>query len=126
MLLEVAASRLASGNSAELIRLIGSDDEAVVLEGIRRAPAHKPPPAVPALGKMLTVGEQEIRVAAVTALNEIGSAGAMQMLERAIGDEDRDVRIIAVRALGARNARAALPRIEATIKGKDLRESNLT
>jgi len=126
MLLEVAAGRLASNNSAELIRLIGSDDEAVVLEAIRRAAALKSPAAVPALGKMLTVGEPEMRVAAVTALNEIGSPGAMQMLERALVDEERDVRIISVRALGARNARASLPRIEAALKGRDLRESNLT
>jgi hypothetical protein len=126
MLLEVAAGRLATSNSAELIRLIGSDDEAVVLEAIRRAAALKSPAAVPALGKMLTVGESDMRVAAVTALMEIGSAGAMQMLERALLDEDRDVRIVAVRALGSRHAKAALPRIEAAIKGKDLRESNLT
>jgi len=126
MLLEVAAGRLASNNSAELIRLIGSDDEAVVLEAIRRAAALKSPAAVPALGKMLTVGEPEMRVAAVTALNEIGSPGAMQMLERALVDEERDVRIIAVRALGSRNARASLPRIEAALKGRELRESNLT
>ncbi|MEX2110087.1 MAG: HEAT repeat domain-containing protein [Gemmatimonadaceae bacterium] len=126
MLLELAATRLAAANSAELIRLIGSDDEAVVLEAIRRAASLKSPAAVPALGKMLTVGEPEMRVAAVTALTEIGSPGAMQMLERAIIDEDREVRIVAVRALGARSSRSALPRIEAAIKGKDLRESNLT
>jgi HEAT repeat protein len=126
MLLEVAAGRLASNNSAELIRLIGSDDEAVVAEAIRRAAALKSPAAVPALGKMLTVGEADMRLAAVTALTEIGSAGAMQMLERALVDEDREVRIVAVRALGARNAKAALPRIEAAIKGKELRDSNLT
>ena len=126
VLLEVAAGRLASSNSGELIRLIGSDDEAVVLEAIRRAAALKSPAAVPALGKMLTVGEPDMRLAAVTALTEIGSPGAMQMLERALADEDREVRIVAVRAIGARNARAALPRIEAAIKGKDLRESNLT
>ena len=126
MLLEVAATRLAGNYSAELIRLIGSDDEAVVFEAIRRAAALKSPAAVPALGKMLTVGEADVRVAAVTALTEIGSPGAMQMLERALVDEDREVRIVAVRAIGARNARAALPRIEAAIKGKDLRESNLS
>ena len=126
MLLEVAAGRLAKGNSTELIRLIGSDDEAVVLEAIRWAAALKSTAAVPALGKMLTVGAPEMRVAAVTALTEIGSAGALPMLERALIDEDREVRIAAVRALGARNGRAALPRIEAAIKGKELRESNLT
>jgi HEAT repeat protein len=125
MLLEVAASRLAGSNSAELIRLIGSEDEAVVLEAIRRAAALKSPAAVPALGKMLTVGEVNMRVAAVTALTEIGSPGAMQMLERALTDADRDVRIVAVRAIGARTTRSALPRVEAAIKGKELRESNL-
>jgi HEAT repeat protein len=126
MLLEVAASRLAAGNSAELIRLIGSDDERVVHEAIRRAAALKSPAAVPALGKLLTVGEPELRVAAVTALAEIGSPGAMQILERALVDEDREVRTVAVRTLGARNARAALPRIEVAIKGKDLRDTNLS
>jgi len=126
MLLEVAAGRLATSSSAELIRLIGSDDEAVVLQAIRRAAALKSPAAVPALGKMLTVGEPQMRVAAVTALTDIGSAGAMQMLERALIDEDREVRTVAVRALGARTSKAALPRIEAAIKGKVLRESNLT
>ena len=111
MLLEVAATRLASTNSAELIRLIASDDEAVVHEAIRRAAALKSPAAVPALGKLLTVGEAEMRVSAVMALTEIGSAGAMQILERALIDEDREVRIVAVRAIGARNARATLLRI---------------
>ena len=125
MLLEVAASRLAASNSAELIRLIGSDDEAVVTEAIKRAAALKSPAAVPALGKMLTVGEPDMRLAAVTALTEIGSPGAMQMLERALIDDDREVRIVAVRALGAKNSRAALPRIETANKGKDLREGDL-
>src|SRR5256885_15421398 len=63
MLLEVAAGRLAAAHSAELIRLIGSDDEAVGLEGIRRAAALKSPPAGPARGKKLTVREQEKRAA---------------------------------------------------------------
>ena len=126
MLLEVAAGRLAAANSAELIRLIGSDDEAVVLEAIRRAAALKSPAAVPALGKMLTVGEPEMRVAAVTALTEIGSPGAMQMLERALTDEDREVRIVAVRAIGSKMTRSALPKIELALKGKELRETNLT
>lgn len=126
MLLEAGASRLASTNSAELIRLIGSDDEAVVVQAIRRAAALKSPAAVPALGKMLTVGEAPMRLAAVNALTEIGSTGALQMLERAIADEDREVRIAAVRSIGARSFRAALPRVEGAIKGKDLREGNLT
>jgi HEAT repeat protein len=126
MLLESAATRLASAHTAELVRLIGSDDEAVAMEAIRRSASLKSAAAVPALGKMLTVGEPDLRVASVAALNQIGSPGAMQMLERAIADEDREVRIVAARAIGARNARAALPKIELAIKGRELRDGNLT
>ncbi len=125
-LLENAASRLAASHTGELIRLIGSDDDVVVTEAIRRAAALKTPAAVPALGRLLTVATPEIRIAAVTALTEIGSPGALQVLERAISDEDRDIRIAAVRALGARGSKPALPRIETTVKAKEMRDANLT
>jgi HEAT repeat protein len=57
---------------------------------------------------------------------EIGSAGAMQMLERSLADDDRDIRIAAVRAVGARGHRAALPRIESIVKSRELRAADLT
>ena len=125
-LLENAASRLAASHTGELVRLIGSDDDVVVTESIRRAAALKTPAAVPALGRLLTVAAPEIRIAAVNALTEIGSPGALQVLERAIADEDRDIRVAAVRALGARGSKPALPRIETTVKSKEIREANLT
>lgn len=125
-LLEGAASRLAASHTGELVRLIGSDDDIVVVEAIRRAAALKTPAAVPALGRLLTVAAPEIRVAAVNALTEIGSPGALQVLERAIADEDRDIRVAAVRALGARGSKPALPRIETTVKSKEIRDANLT
>ena len=50
----------------------------------------------------------------------------MQALERGVDDSDREVRIASARALGARVHRAALPRVEAAIKGKALREADLT
>jgi FOG: HEAT repeat len=126
ILLENAASRLASSHTAELVRLIGSDDDVVVHEAIRRASVLKSPAAVPALGRLLAADEADLRLAAVTALTEIASPGAMQVLERAIADEDRDIRIASVRALGSRGSKPALPRIEASLKTPALRESNLT
>lgn len=125
-LLENAASRLAASHTGELVRLIGSDDDIVVSEAIRRAAALKTPAAVPALGRLLTVAAPEIRVAAVNALTEIGSPGALQVLERALSDEDRDIRVAAVRALGARGSKPALPRIETVVKSKEMREANLS
>jgi hypothetical protein len=125
-LLENAASRLAASHTGELVRLIGSEDDVVVQEAIRRAAALKTPAAVPALGRLLTVAAPEIRLAAVTALTEIGSPGALQVLERALTDEDRDIRIAAVRALGARGSKPALPRIETAVKSREMRDANLT
>lgn len=125
-LLENSASRLAAPHTAELVRLIGADDDVVVLQAIRRAAALKTPAAVPALGRLLTVAAPEIRVASVNALTEIGSPGALQVLERALSDEDREIRILAVRALGARGSKPALPRVETAVKSKEMRETNLT
>ena len=50
----------------------------------------------------------------------------MQALERAVDDPDRDVRVAAVRALGARSHRGVLGRLEATVKGKAIRDADLT
>lgn len=125
LLLENAASRLASAHTGELVRLIGSEDDVVVLEAIRRAAALKTPAAVQALGKMISEGPAELRLASVNALAEIASPGSLQVLERAVEDEDRDIRIAAVRILGSRVHRPALARIENAVKGKVVRESNL-
>ncbi|MFL5575362.1 MAG: HEAT repeat domain-containing protein [Gemmatimonadaceae bacterium] len=125
-LLEGAAARLAAANTAELVRLIGAGSREVVLEAMRRAGGLRSAAAVAPLGKALTDADPALRLAAATALGEIGTPGALQALERAVEDGERDVRIVAARALGARGHRAALPRIESAVKGKTLRESNLT
>jgi HEAT repeat protein len=50
----------------------------------------------------------------------------MQALERAIDDSDRDVRVTAVRAMTARGYRPVLARLENVVKGKRVREADLT
>lgn len=124
--LESAAGRLAAQNTAELVRLIGVSDRAVSLEAIRRAGALRTPAAVAPLGRVLQDGDAAMRLAAVTALAEIGSAGAMQAVEKTVEDPDRDVRVATSRAIAARVHRPALPRLEAMIRGKRVREADLT
>ena len=126
LLLENAASRLAASHTAELVRLIASGDDLVSMEAMRRAGALKTPAAVSALGQMIATGEADMRLAAVNALSEIASPGALQVLERAIEDPDRDIRVAAVKFLGSKMHRPSLPRIENAIKGKNVRESNLS
>ncbi|MEO8194410.1 MAG: HEAT repeat domain-containing protein [Gemmatimonadales bacterium] len=124
-LLESAGSRLASTHSAELVRLISSDDEIVAFEAIRRAGAMKTSAAVSALAGTIEHGSPEMRLAGVAALADIGSPGALQVLERALGDDDRDIRIATVKVLGSRNHNAAVRGIEAHLRTKALREGTL-
>lgn len=125
-LLETAAGRLATANTNELVKLIQSPEPDVSAEAIRRAGALKAQAAVLSLGKVLAEQDVARRQIAVHALTEIGSAGALQALERAIEDSDRDVRITAVRALTAKAYRPVLPRLEAVVKGKAVRDADLT
>ena len=125
-LLEQAASRLGSQNTAELVKLIGSDNRNVALEATRRAGALRTPAAVSPLARVLAEGDAELRVAAVQALTEVGTPGAMQALERGLEDTERDVRVATVRAIQGRNYRAALPRLEAAVKGRGVRDADLS
>jgi hypothetical protein len=125
ILLEAAGSRLASSHTAELVRLIGSEEEVVAFEAIRRAGALKAVAAVSALSSVIAHGAPEMRLAGVAALSDIGTPGALQVLERALQDEDRDIRIATVKVLGSRQHRGALKSIEGHIRGKQLRESPL-
>lgn len=125
-LLETAGSRLAAAHTGELVRLISSDDPVVAIEAIRRAGAMKTTPAVAALAAIIAKGSPELRLAGVTALSDIGSPGALQVLERALEDDDRDIRIAVVRVLGSRNHRAAVGGIENHIRTPVLRAATLT
>ena len=126
-LLEGSAERLAQSNTTELVKLVKDPKQAVAREAIRRAGAMRAQVAVPSLGEVLASGaERPLRAAAVTALTDIGTAGALSALETALSDEDRDIRIATVRALTARTHRPALAKVEAIVKGKGPRQADRT
>ena len=124
--LENAAGRLASANTSELVRLVNDPDATVSAEAIRRCGALKAQAAVLALSKALDSPDASRRLMAAHALAEISSTGGLQALERAVHDAERDVRMVAVRALAARAYRTALPKVEAIIKGRAIRDMDLT
>ncbi len=125
-LLSGAAQRLAQAHPAEVSRVLGVPDEAVLLQAVKLVAQLKLPPVAPALGALFDTGTAPVKVAAVEALAAIGTTGAMQQLERAVEDTDRDVRIAAVRVLAARGHRNVLARVEAAVDGKALRNADLT
>ena len=124
--LERAAGRMAAANTAEMMKLIGSSDVDVAVEAMRRAGELKTAAAVGPLSKVLQLPNVTLRQAAAAALSEIGSPGALRLLETALNDEDRDVRISAVRAMGVRGHRAALPRVEEVVRGRTVKGADLT
>ena len=125
-MLEQAALRLAAQNTGELVKLILSPTPHVALEAIKRAGSLQTPAAVAPIGKVLADGNPDLHLASVQALSEIGSPGALQALERAVDDPDRDVRVAAIRVLQSRAYRPALGKLEAMVKGKSVREADLT
>jgi HEAT repeat protein len=62
----------------------------------------------------------------VDALTSIASPTALRLLEGAVEDPERDVRIAAVRYLSSRGHRGAFQRIEAAVTGGKLRHVDLT
>ena len=126
-LVEESANRLASANMPVLAALIQSPNTTVSREAVRRSGSMKTPLAVAPLAKLLTESDDvELRRFAVQALTDIGSPGALQALERSIADPDRDVRIAAVRTLGAKAYRGVFSRLEPIVKGKQIRDADLT
>lgn len=126
-LLAAAVRRIAAAHPDAVAKALGSDHPEVVRATVRLAGQLKLPPTVPALGGLLIAETPTtIRVDVVEALAAIGTPSAMQQLERAIEDAHRDVRVAAVRVLGARRHRAALERIETAVLKRGLRNADLS
>lgn len=125
--LEASAERLAQSNTGELVRLVKDAKPAVAREAIRRAGAMRAAAAVPSLGEVLRSGaERPLRAAAVTALTDIGTPGAMSALEAALEDPERDIRLSTYRALATRAHRPALAKVQALVTGKAARDADRT
>ncbi len=125
-LVQNSAERLAQAHAAEVLKALASADPSVQLEMVRLAGRLKLPGAPDGMGPLLERGERELKLAVVEALTTIGSPSATRLLEKAIDDPERDVRIAAVKFLGQRGHRNAFPRIEAAIMGHKLKDADLT
>ena len=123
---ERAATHLAAANTGDLVRLLDHADLHVVKGALRLATRLKSPAAVPGLAKLLMSPDATLRVETVTALSEIGTPGAMQTLERAIDDTDRDVRVAAYRAIAGNRYANAVPRLAAAVRRKELQNADLS
>jgi HEAT repeat protein len=125
-LVQTAAERLAQAFAPEVLKALASPEPAVQLEMVRLAGRLKLAGAPDGMGPLLERGERDLKLAVVEALTTIGSPSATRLLEKAIDDSERDVRITAVKFLGQRGHRNAFPRIEAAVMGAKLKDADLT
>ncbi|MGH7628301.1 MAG: HEAT repeat domain-containing protein [Gemmatimonadales bacterium] len=125
-LVEATVDRLAAAHGTEVLRLLREPPGEALPAVVALCGRLALQPAVPGLGELLGHADAPVRLAAVQALETIGTPGAMGQLERAIDDADRSVRLVAVRAAGARGYKGALKRVEAVVLGKAVKEMDLT
>ncbi len=125
-LVQGAATRLAQAHPAEVLRALASDDAAAQLEMVRLAGRLKLVGAPDGMEPLLQTGDRTLKLAVVESLTQIASPSAMRLLEKAIDDADRDVRIAAVRFLGSRGYRNAAGRVETVVTGSFLKNADLT
>jgi len=125
-LVQNSAERLAQAHAPEVLKALASADPTVQLEMVRLAGRLKLPGAPDGMGPLLERGERDLKLAVVEALTTIASPSATRLLEKAIDDVERDVRITAVKFLGQRGHRNAFPRIEAAVVGNKLKDADLT
>jgi HEAT repeat protein len=81
---------------------------------------------VPGLAATASHPDPAVRLASVHALAQLGTPGALALVDKAIEDDDRIVRLAAVRVAGGRGYKGALKRVEAVVLGKGVKGMDLT
>jgi HEAT repeat protein len=125
-LLEGVADRLAEAHTAEVLRILRDPESPALLAVVAvcgRLNLHQ---TVPGLGDTANHRDPAIRLASVQALALLGTPAALALVDKALEDADRSVRLAAVRVVSARGYKGAQRRVEAVVLGKAVKEMDLT
>lgn len=124
-LLREVAKAIAHDHPAQVVTALKTRDVTALQQTIQLVSALKVEALALEFGKLVRHSDAGVRRAAVDALGEIGSPTAMKQLEPAVEDEERDIRIAAVQFCVKHGYSGILPEVEAVVKGKKLRGSEL-
>ncbi|HWN19131.1 MAG TPA: HEAT repeat domain-containing protein [Gemmatimonadales bacterium] len=125
-MLEGVVDKLAGSSIAEVQRLLRQPDSSALLGVVELCGRLQLHHAVPGFTDVISHTDPAIRLAAVQTLTQLGTPGALTLLDRSIDDADRSVRLAAVRGAGSRGYKGALRRIEAVVLGKSSKPVDLT
>lgn len=121
-----AMAGLAAAHQQDLVALLKHQDVDVVRGAARLAGQLALAEAVGPLSILLGRPDLSLRRVAVDALVRIRNAPALDLLQQALSDDDREVRISAARGIAAVRYPAARPRLEALLDSRIVREADLT
>jgi len=124
--LRIAIEGLAADNRDRLVDLLSNDDPDILRGAARLAGQLALVNAAAPLGELLKRSEVAVRRAAVEALIRIHNSTALDALQRALEDQDREVRINAVRGLGTLRYAPARQRLEELLDSRMVRDADLT
>jgi hypothetical protein len=125
-MLEEVVDRLAHTYPTEVQRILRLADSPALPGMIAMCGRLGLHPAVPGLAEAMAHKDPAVRLAIVQALHQLGTPGALTVIDKAIDDPDRGVRLAAVRAVGSRGYKGALRRVEAIVLGKAVKDMDLT
>ncbi|HSJ15888.1 MAG TPA: HEAT repeat domain-containing protein [Longimicrobiales bacterium] len=124
--LRQAMRALAEANRPQLVSMLRAESVEVVRGAARIVAQLTVPEAVPSLTELLRHPGVELRRVAVETLAAIRNAPALDALRAALDDGDREVRIAAARGLGTARYVPARGALEEMVKGRAMREFDLT
>jgi len=125
-MLEGVVDKLASSNIAEVQRLLQQPDSPALMGVVALCGRLQLHHAVPGFTNVIAHADPAVRLAAVQTLTQLGTPGALTLLDRAMEDPDRSVRLAAVRGVATRGYKGALRRVETVVLGKSSRSIDLT
>ncbi len=125
-LLEDVADKLAGSNTTEVLRILRNPESEALVAVVALCGRLGQHQAVPGLTETIGHAKPEVRLATVQSLAQLGTPAALGMIDKAIEDPDRGVRLAAVRVAGARGYKGALRRVESIVLGKGVKELDLT
>lgn len=124
--LRAAIEGLANANRDRVVTLLAEPDPQVLRGAARLAGQLTITQAAPALAGLLDHADAVLRRIVVESLIRIRTSLAVDAIQRALGDGDRDVRVAAARGLATLRYAPARARIEEMLDSRIVRDADLT
>ncbi|MGH7466316.1 MAG: HEAT repeat domain-containing protein, partial [Longimicrobiales bacterium] len=124
--LRAAIEGLANENRDRVVALLGEKDPQVLRGAARLAGQLTITQAAPALTQLLQHPDAIVRRIVVESLIRIRTSFALDAVQQALGDGDRDVRVAAARGLATLRYAPARARIEEMLESRIVRDADLT